>query len=69
MEKKAQHSHTHPTINAEKEILGVVASVASLWDFEPADGSAWRVPDMKPGTGVMRPVKDIRIRAKRRVVA
>ncbi|KAF4541790.1 Cytochrome p450 [Lasiodiplodia theobromae] len=54
---------------AEKEILGVVASVASLWDFEPADGSAWRVPDMKPGTGVMRPVKDIRIRAKRRVVA
>ncbi|KAL0262531.1 hypothetical protein SLS55_001499 [Diplodia seriata] len=54
---------------AEKEILGVVASVASLWDFEPADGSAWKVPDMKPGTGVMRPVKDIRIRAKRRVVS
>ncbi|OJD36777.1 cytochrome p450 [Diplodia corticola] len=54
---------------AEKEILGVVASVVSLWDFEPADGSAWRVPDMKPGTGVMRPVNDIRIRAKRRVVS
>lgn len=53
---------------AEKEILGVVASVVSLWDFEPADGGAWKVPGMRPGTGVVRPTSDLRIRARRRVV-
>lgn len=54
---------------AEKEILGVVAAVVSLWDFEPADGGPWKVPGMNPGTGVMRPTSDIRIRATRRVVS
>ncbi|EKG15494.1 Cytochrome P450 [Macrophomina phaseolina MS6] len=54
---------------AEKEILGVVASVVSLWDFEPADGGAWKVPGMRPGTGVVRPTSELRVRVRRRVVA
>lgn len=53
---------------AEKEILGVVAAVVSLWELEPVGGGEWEVPGMRPGTGVMRPTSDVRVRARRRVV-
>ncbi|KAI1075517.1 cytochrome P450 [Whalleya microplaca] len=51
---------------AEKSILGVVAAIISLWEFEPADEKKWKFPGVKPGTGVLRPTSDIRVRARRR---
>ncbi|KAK7544738.1 cytochrome P450 [Phyllosticta citribraziliensis] len=54
---------------AEKHIFAVVACVVSLWDFAPAGGGgggAWKVPGMRPGTGVMRPAEELRVVAKRR---
>ncbi|KAH9989603.1 putative cytochrome P450 [Xylariaceae sp. FL0662B] len=53
---------------AEMSILGVVAAVISLWDFEPADGKKWKMPEMKPGTGVLRPTSDVRVSIRRRIV-
>jgi hypothetical protein len=54
---------------AEREILAIVASVISLWDMEPANGGQWKVPGMRPGTGAMCPLSDIRVVLRRRVVA
>jgi hypothetical protein len=51
---------------AEKELISAAASIVSLWDIEPADGQVWKLPGMVPGTGVKRPVKDIRVRISRR---
>ncbi|KAK7608866.1 cytochrome P450 [Phyllosticta paracitricarpa] len=60
-------------VYAEKQIFAVVACVVSLWDFEPADGGgggggggAWKVPGMRPGTGVMRPAEQLLVVARRR---
>ncbi|TPX07613.1 uncharacterized protein E0L32_010712 [Thyridium curvatum] len=50
---------------AEREILAVGAAIISLWDIEQVGGT-WRLPDMIPGTGVKKPVKDIRVRITRR---
>lgn len=46
---------------AEKEIMAVGASIMALWDVSPADGT-WKLPAMVPGTGLKKPVKDIRVR-------
>ncbi|KAK8194965.1 putative cytochrome P450 [Phyllosticta capitalensis] len=51
---------------AEKHIFAVVASIVSLWDFEPASGGEWKVPGMRPGTGIMRPTEEVRVVARRR---
>ncbi|CAG8984051.1 hypothetical protein HYALB_00002992 [Hymenoscyphus albidus] len=50
---------------AEKEILSLGACIISLWDISPASGT-WKLPSMMPGTGVRRPVEDIRVRITRR---
>ncbi|KAF5021770.1 hypothetical protein F66182_6220 [Fusarium sp. NRRL 66182] len=51
---------------AEKEIISLGAAVVSLWDISPASGK-WELPTMIPGTGVKKPVKDIRVTIQRRV--
>ncbi|KAI9373307.1 cytochrome P450 [Aspergillus egyptiacus] len=45
---------------AEKEIISLGAAIIRLWDIEPVGGT-WRLPAMIPGTGVKRPVTDIRV--------
>ncbi|KAH7191995.1 cytochrome P450 [Fusarium flagelliforme] len=52
---------------AEKEIISLGSAVVSLWDIKPVDG-VWRLPAMIPGTGVKKPVNDIRVIIQRRVV-
>ncbi|KAF4967272.1 hypothetical protein FSARC_5184 [Fusarium sarcochroum] len=52
---------------AEKEIISLGSAVVSLWDISPASES-WELPDMIPGTGVKKPVKDIRVAIQRRVI-
>lgn len=51
---------------AELEIIGIGATVMSLWDIKPL-GKEWEVPAMRPGTGANSPVNDIRVRISRRV--
>ncbi|CBF82309.1 protein CYP550B2 [Aspergillus nidulans FGSC A4] len=51
---------------AEKELTSAAASIVSLWDIEPAYGQVWKLPGMVPGTGVKRPVRDIRVLISRR---
>ncbi|KAK4210887.1 putative cytochrome P450 [Rhypophila decipiens] len=55
---------------AEREILSLAAAVLSLWDVSPAPGSRdkdtnrpprWELPPMVPGTGVKKPIRDIRV--------
>ena len=53
---------------AEKEIMALGAAILSLWDIEPAAGT-WKVPAMIPGTGVKKPVEDIRVRTTRRAIS
>ncbi|KAJ4136350.1 hypothetical protein NW768_003962 [Fusarium equiseti] len=52
---------------AEKEIISLGSAVISLWDIKPADG-VWKLPAMIPGTGVKKPVNDIRVVIQRRVI-
>jgi hypothetical protein len=52
---------------AEKEIVSLGSAVISLWDISPADGE-WKLPAMIPGTGVKKPVQDIRVVIQRRVI-
>jgi hypothetical protein len=54
---------------AEKELLGVVGSIISLWDLKPASGGAWKVPAMRPGTGTACPTADVRVKISRRSFA
>lgn len=51
---------------AEREILAIVACVMSVWDIEPADGGDWKLPGMRPGTGAMCPLEDIRVVLRKR---
>lgn len=51
---------------AEKQIMSLSAAIISLWEIAPAAGR-WDVPAMVPGTGVKKPVKDIRVVIRRRV--
>ncbi|CAM1508996.1 Fc.00g027350.m01.CDS01 [Cosmosporella sp. VM-42] len=50
---------------AEKEIVSVGAAIISLWDIKPASGT-WKLPAMMPGTGVKKPINDIRVVITRR---
>jgi cytochrome P450 len=50
---------------AEKEILTLGAAIISMWDIAPASGT-WELPVMLPGTGVRKPVKDVRVLITRR---
>ncbi|WZH46041.1 cytochrome P450 [Fusarium acuminatum] len=52
---------------AEKEIVSLGSAVISLWDISPTDGE-WTLPAMIPGTGVKKPVKDVRVVIQRRVM-
>nr|WGZ60606.1 cytochrome P450 [Fusarium tricinctum] len=52
---------------AEKEIVSLGSAVLSLWDISPTDGE-WKLPAMIPGTGVKKPVKDVRVVIQRRVM-
>jgi hypothetical protein len=52
---------------AEKELLAICAAVISLWDIRPV-ADKWEVPAMLPGTGVMKPVRDIRVIFKQRLI-
>jgi cytochrome P450 len=51
---------------AEREIVSLGAAILSLWDIEPVGGT-WTFPAMVPGTGVKKPVQDIRVTISRRV--
>ncbi|KAJ9615483.1 hypothetical protein H2200_001558 [Cladophialophora chaetospira] len=51
---------------AEKEILMLGSAIISLWNIAPAGGT-WKLPAMVPGTGVEKPVEDIRVVITRRV--
>ena len=51
---------------AEKELVALSAAIISLWDIGPADGT-WKLPAMIPGTGVKRPVQDVRVVIRRRM--
>jgi cytochrome P450 len=50
---------------AEKEIMALGAAIISIWNIAPASGT-WELPAMVPGTGVRKPVKDIRVKITRR---
>lgn len=50
---------------AEKEIIALAAAVISIWDIHPVSGT-WKVPAMVPGTGVKKPVEDVRVVITRR---
>lgn len=51
---------------AEREILALGAAIFGVWDVEPVGGT-WRVPERMPGTGVQKPVEDVRVVISRRV--
>ncbi|KAG0648510.1 Cytochrome P450 monooxygenase [Hyphodiscus hymeniophilus] len=54
-------------IFAEKECLALVAGVLMFWDIEPADTKAgWVIPGQKKTTAVSLPVKEVRVRIRRR---
>jgi cytochrome P450 len=55
---------------AEKEIVVLGAAIVALWDIVPAGpgDDSWKVPAMVPGTGVKKPVEDIRVVVTRRTV-
>ena len=53
---------------AERELMALGAAIMSSWDIEPAGGAPWKLPAMVPGTGVKKPVKDIRVLIRRRVL-
>jgi cytochrome P450 len=55
---------------AEKEIVVLGAAIVALWDIVPAGPGdcSWKVPVMVPGTGVKKPVEDIRVVVTRRTV-
>ena len=50
---------------AEREIMALGAAIFGIWDVEPVGGT-WKVPERMPGTGVQKPVKDIRVLISRR---
>lgn len=52
---------------AEKEILAVGAAVMGMWDVGPVGGK-WELPERIPGTGVQKPVRDVRVVITRRGV-
>ncbi|KAK1072595.1 hypothetical protein LTR74_002386 [Friedmanniomyces endolithicus] len=51
---------------AEREIMVLVAAIISLWDISPASGT-WKIPAMIPGTGVKKPLTEMRVVITRRV--
>lgn len=50
---------------AEKEIMVLGAAIVAAWEVEP-EGGRWELPDTVPGTGVKKPVRDIRVLISRR---
>lgn len=51
---------------AEKEIMSLGAAIIAVWDIAPVGGGQWELPARVPGTGVQKPVKDIRVEITRR---
>ena len=56
---------------AERQMMVTAASLLMLWDMEPvaktADGK-WELPGTRPGTGAVRPDRDLKVKIKRRVI-
>lgn len=52
---------------AEKEIVALGTAIISLWDIGPASGT-WKLPAMVPGTGVKKPIQDIRVVITRKIL-
>ena len=50
---------------AEREVLAFAAAILAIWDVEPMGGK-WTHPGSKLGSGTVSPVKDVRVRMKRR---
>ncbi|KAH8598027.1 cytochrome P450 [Bisporella sp. PMI_857] len=54
-------------IFAERECLSLVAAVLMFWDIEPADKTTgWTIPRQQKTSAVSLPVKDTRVRFRRR---
>lgn len=52
---------------AEREVLGFVAAIVSLWDIEPVDGgNGWRHPGANLSAGASVPKKNLRVRLRKR---
>lgn len=52
---------------AERECLSLVAGILVMWDIEPADEKAgWIIPEQKKTTAISLPVRETRVRIKRR---
>lgn len=50
---------------AEREVLAFSAAILVMWDIDPAEGT-WAHPGSKPGSGTVSPIRDVRVRMKRR---
>ncbi len=50
---------------AEREVLAFAAGILAYWEVEHVDGK-WTHPGSKLGSGTVNPVKDVRVRMKRR---
>lgn len=50
---------------AEREVIAFAAAILATWEIEPVDGK-WIYPGAKLGSGTVNPVKDVRVRMRRR---
>ncbi|EHL01702.1 putative 25-hydroxycholesterol 7-alpha-hydroxylase [Glarea lozoyensis 74030] len=51
---------------AERECLALVAGVLAYWDFEPDEGTRFRIPKQLKTSAVARPDGDTRVKVRRR---
>lgn len=53
---------------AETEILSFSAAIIAMYDMQPADGGAWKLPKQAKSAGTKRPTSSTRVRIKSRVL-
>ncbi len=53
---------------AATETVLFAAAILTSWDMEPCGDKEWRVPSHQSGSGVLRPVGDLRVRIRARGV-
>jgi hypothetical protein len=53
-------------IFAERECMGLVASILHMWDIEPATEEGFFIPGQTKGSAVSIPTRDVRVRIRRR---
>jgi cytochrome P450 len=51
----------------EGQVLAFTAALLAMWDIEPAEGRAWKIPKTKSGSTVREPLSDIRVKMKLKV--